>query len=421
MAEVYEVAAADVSAYASPANAMRMRVETAHGPMSQTPKTSARLDAFVNPAYRDRIERPIGDAVGLPGAWYSSDEFARIEAERLFARTWICAGYAHELTEPGDVVPVDIAGFALLFTRNARGEIQAFHNVCPHRGTRLADAPSHGNSVVRCPYHAWAFDMNGALRSTPHWGGFRTHQLEGFDPGCHGLRRVRCEPWHDWLFVNIDGEAPPLETYLAPFAAQCDEYDLHLLAHVETVPFDIDGNWKIVEENFLETLHLPPIHVRLSEYAPFHEHVVVVDGPCLGTLIETGLPAAWSPDPLPRHSALAADARNAKNLALFPNFKLVIGPDHCCSMIEFPRGAGLTHQRWDFYFVGEESTQPRFETSRREIIDFFVETNVEDKSAVASLHVGRASPGYTGGVFSEVWEPAVHGFQRLVAEHILGE
>ena len=196
---------------------------------------------------------------------------------------------------------------------------------------------------------------------------------------------------------------------------------MHQLVHVETVPFDIAGNWKLVEENFLEVLHLPPIHVRLSEYAPFHQHDVVVDGPCLGTVIESGLPAQWSPNPLPRHSTLAPDARNAKNLALFPNFKLVIGPDHCCSMIEFPRGAGSTHQRWDFYFVGEEATAPRYEQSRREIIDFFVETNHEDKGAVARLHIGRSSPGYTGGVFSQVWEPAVHSFQRLVAEHVYRE
>ena len=126
-----------------------------------------------------------------------------------------------------------------------------------------------------------------------------------------------------------------------------------------------------VQENFIEVLHLPPIHVRLSEYAPFQEHAVITDGNCVGTIIETGLPASWAENPLPRYPRVDAESRTAKNLLLFPTFKLVIGPDHCCSMIEFPVSAGFTRQRWDFYFLGDGTRDPSYEPARREIIDFF--------------------------------------------------
>ena len=371
------------------------------------------------PGVREGLARPLAGATGLPGEWYSSESLARRESERLFARTWVCAGYAHELERADCAVPGQVAAYPLLFTRNQEGEIKAWHNVCPHRGMRLLDQPHRGAAVIKCPYHAWAFDMDGRLRSTPHWGGYRDHRLDGFDVDRHGLAPVRCEQWHDWLFVNIDGEAPPLAEYMASFEAHLEGYALDRLVHAESVPFGIDGNWKVVEENFLEVLHLPPVHRRLSEYAPFQEHDLVVEGHCLGTVIEKGLPASWSANPLPRHPGMRPDARNAKNLTLFPTFKLMVGPDHCCSMIEFPDGAARTHQRWDFYFVGQDAARnPRYEPARRAIIDFFVELNVEDKTAIAGLQQGRGSPAFSGGLFSPVWEPAVHQFQCLVADYM---
>jgi choline monooxygenase len=367
---------------------------------------------------RAALEQPIEKATGLPGEWYSSETWARTESHRLFARTWLCVGFVHELTQPGTAIPIDIAGFPLLLTCNNDGVQRAFHNVCPHRGFRLVNESVADKSVIRCPYHAWAFDMDGELRSTPHWGGYREHKLADFDTTCHGLYPVRCERWNQWVFVNIDGEAAPLADYIAPFATHFEEYDLANLKHCEMVPFEVPGNWKLVEENFLEVAHLPPIHKRLSEYAPFQDHEIVFDDHCMGTVIETGLPAAWSEDPLPRFPGIAAHAQNAKNIALFPNFKLVIGPDHCASMVEIPTDVALTKQRWDFYFYGENSAEDRYEAARRCVIDFFVETNEEDMSAVAGLHQGRTSPGYRGGVFSKVWEPGVHHFQKLVAYYM---
>lgn len=323
------------------------------------------------------------------------------------------AGYAHELPDAGDVVPVEVAQYAVILTRNAAGTIRAYHNVCPHRGMHLLTEPLKSAQTIRCPYHSWAFDMDGMLKSTPHWGGFKKHRLEGFDPSCHGLKSIPCVQWHDWIFVNIDGQAPPFHEYIDSFASHLTEYNLESLTHAETRPFEMKANWKIVQENFIEVLHLPPVHIRLSEYAPFQEHAVVANGNCVGTIIETGLPSSWAKPALPRYCRVNATSRTAKNLLLFPTFKLVIGPDHCASMIEFPVSAEFTRQRWDFYFLDTASHDPLFEPARREIIDFFCETNEEDLWAVEGLQRGRHSPSFEGGVLSEVWEGGVHQFFRL--------
>ncbi|MEM7119711.1 MAG: aromatic ring-hydroxylating dioxygenase subunit alpha [Pseudomonadota bacterium] len=368
-----------------------------------------------------QLYRETGEAQGLPGFVYTSEDFARAEHEKLFARTWMCAGYAHEIAQPGDVLPRTVAGVPILFTHDRDGQIGCFHNICTHRGSLLVPEAKSGAQTLQCRYHAWTFDLAGNLRATPHWGGHNQPKANGFDRSCHGLKPVRMARWHDWLFVNLDGNAPPFEDYAAPFQKHFDEYDLDQAVWTTCLPFDINGNWKLVAENYLEVLHLPYVHTVLAEAAPFQEHDIITDGACLGTVIDTGLPASWSEDNLPRWPGIAANAQNAKNMALFPNFKLVIGPDHCCSMVEFPAGASKSHQRWDFYFVGEGGRDARYEAARDAIIEFYRKTNVEDFEAVEGVHAGHMSPAMTGAQFSGVWEGAVHHFQKLVADAMVDD
>lgn len=362
------------------------------------------------------LYRPTEDAVGLPAYAYTSEDFAREEARHLFARTWTCAGYAHEVPNPGDVLPRTIAGAPVLFVRTRAGTIECFHNICTHRGSVLVPEAAGGQQTLRCRYHGWTFDLEGNLRVTPHWGGHNRPSSDHLDKSCLGLKRVPMAQWHDWLFVNIDGNAEPFETYAAPFLAHFDGYDLAEARWCRTMPYEIAGNWKLVAENYLETLHLNFVHTLLAEVAPFEEHAVVADGPCLGTIIDVGLPESWSEDSLPRWPGIGADNRTAKNMALFPNFKLVIGPDHCCSMVEFPDGAAVSHQRWDFYFAGDTAMSDRHKAAREAIIHFYDVTNVEDFDAVEGVHRGHTSPAMTGARFNGIWEGAVHHFQKLVAD-----
>ncbi len=359
------------------------------------------------------LDRPPGEATGLPGRAYTCEAFARAERERLFARSWMCAGYAHEVAAPGDVAVREVAGAPLLFTRDRRRRIRCFHNLCSHRGSLLVAAAARGRQTLRCRYHGWTFDLDGRLVLAPHWGG------EGPDKSCLGLKPVRLARWHDWLFVNLDGQAPPFEDYAAPFLAQCAEYRLDDATWCHSLPYEIAGNWKLVAENYLETLHLDFVHSVLAQVAPFAEHRVVADGTCLGTVIDVGLPSAWGAgEALPRWPGIGDDNRTAKNLALFPNFKFIVGPDHCCSMVEFPEGAGRSRQRWDFYFHGQGATAAALAPARQAIVDFYDQTNREDFEAVEAAHAGHRSPAMAGARFSAVWEGGVHHFQKLVAAHM---
>ena len=366
----------------------------------------------------EQLFRPTAQARGLPGTAYTDEAFAQEEYTSLFARTWMCAGYGHELPDPGDVLPRTVAGVPLLFVRTRAGEIRCFHNVCSHRGALLVAEQASSVQTMRCRYHGWAFDLEGNLRVTPHWGG-HNQPAGDIDKSCAGLTPVAMTAWHDWLFVNIDGRAGPFEAYAAPFQKHFEAYGLDEAVWARTLPYEIRANWKLVAENYLETLHLNFIHTLLAEVAPFEQHAVIAEGNCLGTIIDVGLPENWAQnDALPRWRGVDADNRTAKNMALFPNFKLVIGPDHCASMVEFPGGAERSHQRWDFYFAGAGATDERYRSARDSIIDFYDKTNVEDFGAVEAVHQGHRSPAMKGARFNGIWEGAVHHFQKLVAERM---
>src|SRR3712207_9053108 len=64
-------------------------------------------------------------------------------------------------------------------------------------------------SFIRCPYHAWAYGLDGSLQGAPGFG-----QLPGFDRADYSLVPVRVAEWEGWLFANASGEAPPFEEHV---------------------------------------------------------------------------------------------------------------------------------------------------------------------------------------------------------------
>ncbi len=108
-----------------------------------------------------KLRRPVAEARGLPGAAYTSEEFYQLEQERLFPRTWMGVAFAHEIPDPGDAIPVTVAGLPVILLRDKKGEIRAFHNVCRHRAALVLREPEKGLSNLRCPYHAWTYGLDG--------------------------------------------------------------------------------------------------------------------------------------------------------------------------------------------------------------------------------------------------------------------
>ena len=143
---------------------------------------------------------------GLPRGAYTERAVLAAEYARVFAPSWCFVGFAHELANPGDARPghrCRSSHSGCCATRPATSD--AFHNVCRHRGHIVVGGPCQDLTALICPYHAWTYDLDGRLKATPHFGGYRVPQVEGLDRADHGLVPVRCAVWCDWIFVNLEG------------------------------------------------------------------------------------------------------------------------------------------------------------------------------------------------------------------------
>lgn len=109
-------------------------------------------------------DQPCTDALA---PWtYLSEAFFTLEQERLFKTHWLLAGHISDLQSPGDYITFDAAGERALVVVGENGNINAFHNVCRHRGARLLDQASGTcKHQISCPFHGWTYRFDGKLKT----------------------------------------------------------------------------------------------------------------------------------------------------------------------------------------------------------------------------------------------------------------
>ena len=105
----------------------------------------------------------------LPARYYTDSALFRQEIENFFFGGWICAGRADSIPNAGDYFLREIANESIIVVRSDAGAVEAFYNVCRHRGTRLCSV-AEGNFAgrIQCPYHGWTYALDGRLLGAPH-------------------------------------------------------------------------------------------------------------------------------------------------------------------------------------------------------------------------------------------------------------
>ena len=206
------------------------------------------------------VDQGLGD---IPKSRYTSPEFAALENEYLWTRTWQLACLEAELAEPGDYVVYDVADQSLLVTRTPDGSVKAFHNSCLHRGTKLRTEDGRAKSF-RCPFHGWRWDLEGTLVELPaNWDVPQVWE----DPVASCLPEAQAATWAGFVFVNMDPDAEPFESYadkLIEHFAEAFDFGLRFKAFhaVKEVP----ANWKVCMEAFGEAYHVIATHPQILEF-----------------------------------------------------------------------------------------------------------------------------------------------------------
>ena len=235
-----------------------------------------------------KIKKPknLNTIFGLPPESYTDEGFWKKECNTVLSDDWLFVGLVHELKNPGDIIPLSIASKPIFLVKDLENKISAFHNVCSHRCLKLVDEKKNVGKIIKCPYHAWSYNLKGQLKAAPHIGGTNQHKPEGFDFLDHGLKPIRTHIWHDWIFINFNGKAKKFEEYAKPLIKRFNDIDLTKLNYVATLDFGkINTNWKFLIENFIEPYHVQFVH-KTTTNQPLKDHYTFVDGKCYGSGVD---------------------------------------------------------------------------------------------------------------------------------------
>ena len=370
------------------------------------------VEAIAGAYALEALDGPVGSTSALPNVCYTSAAWQKLEFERLFARSWFVAGFVQDVPLPGDAMPIEAFGMPLLVLRDLDGGIRVFHNVCRHRRAILVSGKRTRLRELACPDHGWTYDLDGSLKRCPHAdGGGRHHDAPG-------LTAIRSEVWHHWVFVNLDGEAPALEDYLAPAEDLVRGYDLRAARHAGTVHFEIAANWKLALENYIEPYHVFSAHPRLHAFVPMSERMPSrIDRHVMWNRYLFRASEPGRGEGLPHFPNLSAEAARQGVWFILPTaFGVEVYPDHVASFHVAPVAPDRCRERIDVYLVGEAATSPEWADGRQAVLDMWKELNHEDIGLVESMQRGRTSPAYDGGCLSAYWDEAPLHLSRMVVD-----
>ena len=358
------------------------------------------------------IRASLDGGATLPATWYSDPAVVRLEQERIFTRAWQYAGRLELVAEPGDYFSCFAGHIPIVVVRQRDGSLAAFVNVCRHRGHIVVEGVGR-RKTLQCPYHAWTYELDGSLRKAP-----RSEREPEFDKAAFSLLPVQVDTFGPLVFVNPDENAKPLPDALGALPKLVAEsgLDLERLRFRTRNDWEIEANWKITIENYLECYHCPTAHPGFSK-------VIDVD-PDAYVLSAEGLVASQFGSP--RASALADDSKApydprgevevAQYHLLWPNvtFNIEAGPGNMSVDVTRPAGPERSVGFTEYFFYEEVSDE-----AAAEMMAFANQVGNEDAALVEAVQRGLASGMVPQGRLLLSSEHLIQHFQRLVADALI--
>jgi choline monooxygenase len=371
----------------------------------------------------------------LPQA-YTSDEFFAIERERVFARSWVAAGCAAQLREPGDALVADVAGRSIIVLRTKAGALRAFYNVCRHRGTRLlAPDETKVRRWIKCPYHSWAYSHDGACIGTPMFSdsdipsdqraAFDMSDGDSFDRADYGLLPVAVDAWGPLVFVNLAADPAPLSDHLGDLPDRSAGYRLSEWVIARSATYEIAANYKLVAENFMEYYHLPWVHPGLVKVSPIEAHYRwqgpgLYSGFCTTPIAPDTDDGGWGSGLGPISGLSGDDGHSARFVWVFPNVAVNVLPNHVFIIHARPVSPRLTHETTYLLVHPEAGSGPGVEAAADQLSAFWDSVNREDIDIVERVQAGLDSNPFPGGRLCYRFEEPLHRFQNMVIDHMVG-
>ena len=337
----------------------------------------------------------------LAGQYYRDPDVFRVECEQMIANNWFCVGRTVDATSPRGYLAAEVVDQPIVIVRDTDGALRAFHNVCRHRGTLLCD-PGRGafRGAITCPYHAWTYRLDGRLIGTPNVGRDEISREE------YGLIPVRVAEWEGCAFVNLSGDAAPLEAWLdeqVDQPRQFEKWNLGDLQVAYTSTYEVAANWKVVVENYHECLHCPTVHPEFVALIPaYRKGSVTQDRDDHGVSLAAGVQAMTASGttrlpPLPGLSEI--EARSVYGAYLFPNATVDIEGVFATLKTIIPRAVDRTTVMHEYLFAPETIAEDGFDPS--DVVDFNELVIGQDVGICERVQRGIASRAFKHGIYPD--------------------
>ena len=206
--------------------------------------------------FKDLISRYQGSH-SLPRQFYTSEALYKMDIEHYWNHSWIWVGHINQISNVGDFFLFDYGYESIIVARDKDKCINAFLNVCRHRGSRVCIEKSGNTRVFACPYHAWTYELNGNLRAAREMG-------DGFDKAKHSLKRVNLRIFHGLIFICISDDPPNIDEGLLQLEELVAPFEFENLKVVHRANYPVAANWKLALENYMECYHCAPAHLEYS-------------------------------------------------------------------------------------------------------------------------------------------------------------
>lgn len=357
---------------------------------------------------------------GLPAWTYQNEELLDLEYRRIILGSWQVVGHVNDVPDPGDYVTLELMHDSIIVMRDKDGGLAAFHNVCRHRGARILDA---GRGSVRsrllCPYHGWAYRLNGELAAVPSESTF-----PGLDKTCFGLKPVEMEVFLGFIFVRVAGTGPSVAERWGDYAKMIAPHrpeDMVCVAPLVEQVWHCD--WKTAVDNNQENYHIPLGHPG------YHR---MLDNGMEGFGNEHGIGGSVSvhkarpssnwvermyQDLAPKVlDHLPEKARTRwQFFSMLPNHGIDVYPDSMDFFQILPLGPGRCVARWSLYGVPDDRREMRVLRYLNDRINRQV--MAEDKWLSERVQAGLRSHGYNPGPLS-IYEDGVRELHDLVRDAV---
>ena len=358
-----------------------------------------------------------------PVSGYTSPDIAAQEWQHFFQKYPHVLGLTADLPEPGSFFTSNDLGKPVLCTRAKDGSFRAFLNVCRHRGTILEDEPSGTKKVFQCPFHAWTYDLEGALVGIP-----KENHFGKVDRDCHGLVLLPAVERYGLLWVSPEpGGSFDLDELLGDLAPELESWGLERVVRHGGTRYDHAMNWKLAIDTFGETYHFNTLH-RNTLANDFYGNVQMYDTFGRNHRMMLCMKSIDDLRTKPKDEWRVTQAA-LPVYYLFPNVQLIVGGPGPTLVRVYPDGSN-PHQSFSeisFYMFPEVLENPAvmaFAKAQNSTVEemlgsrseqFAMVIRDEDYVAAASGHRGALAGAQEYMIFGRN-EPALHHYHNTYRE-----